>query len=356
MTPTQASPSELKATSAGVRQTDHAIALDVRGLRKTFRATRRAPERRALVGVDLTIPAGQWAAILGPNGSGKSTLVRILAGAEAPAAGTITIYGRPAAAGAGIRDRRMAAARLGIVFQRPGLDRLLTVRENLEAQASLFGIRGKARQQRISQLASQFDLGERLNDAVAALSGGLQRRVDLARALLHEPELLVLDEATTGLDHQSRSAFLDLVSTLRHEREAVRPLTVLMTTHLMDEAERAQRVVMMSEGAIVADGVPSQLRDSCGGRILRVWPGEEQGGEALAVILRQYGFSITRGETSELVGRGEPSLGVEPDFEQAALELARLRVSFQVAPPDLGDAYLSLTGRSLAENHREITR
>jgi ABC-2 type transport system ATP-binding protein len=354
MMPAQVSNPPTENATPVPSQADGVPALEVRGLRKTYRATRRAPERRALQGLDLVVPAGEWIAVLGPNGSGKSTLVRILAGADTPASGEIRVYGRPAAADAGTRDRRMAAARLGIVFQRPGLDRLLTVRENLEAQAALFGLRGQPRTRRIAQLVSMFDLTDRLNDAAEALSGGLQRRVDLARALLHEPELLVLDEATTGLDHQSRSAFLDLIVKLREERSSSRPLTVLMTTHLMDEAERAERVVMMADGAIVADGDPAQLRNACGGRVLRAWPTLQIGAEALAVALRQHGFSVSRGDSGELVAQGEPSLGVQPDLELAVQELARAGVSFQVAPPHLGDAYLSVTGKRLGDGGPEV--
>lgn len=341
-TTTQATPASQHA------QPESPPALEVRGLWRIYAAVRRAPERRALTGLDLIVLAGQWVALLGPNGSGKSTLVRMLAGADAPQRGELLIFGRRAGIAADHIERRMAASRMGIVFQRPGLDKLLTVRENLEAQGALHGLRGKRLIGRIGALAHQFQIVDRLEDRVAVLSGGLQRRVDLARALLHEPELLILDEATTGLDHQSRNAFLDLIAQLRSERPHDRPLTVLMTTHLMDEAERSDRVVMMADGAVVADGEPSQLRSACGGRVLRVWPGDI-GAESLAVVLRQAGFAATRGDTGELIGRGEPTLGVEPDLEQAVIELARLGVSFQVAPPDLGDAYLALAGRTLSD-------
>jgi ABC-type multidrug transport system ATPase subunit len=356
MTPTPATQQFTRPAANDEPDVSGAHALEVKGLRRTFRATRRSPERQALAGLELTVQPGEWVSLLGPNGSGKSTLVRILAGSDAPQAGEIAIFGRQAGAEAGSRDRRLAAARLGVVFQKPGLDRLLTVRENLESQGALHGIGRRARLGRIAQLARQFGLLDRLEDRVATLSGGFQRRVDLARALLHEPDLLILDEATTGLDHQSRNAFLDLIAELRDGRADTRPLTILMTTHLMDEAERAQRVVMMADGAVVADGSPSALRSACGGRVLRVWAGEEIGSETLAVLLRQTGFATSRGETGELVGRGEPSLGVKPDVEQAVIELARLGVSFQVAPPDLGDAYLALAGRTLGHDAAEENR
>lgn len=327
-----------------------APALEVIGLRRSFRATRRSPERRALAGVDLVVFAGQWTAVLGPNGSGKSTLVRILAGSDAAQEGTIRIFGCEVGAGASPRVRRMAASRMGIVFQKPGLDNLLTVRENLAAQGSLYGLSAGRLKDRIETLARQFGLTDRLDDRVASLSGGYQRRVDLARALLHDPDLLILDEATSGLDHESRSGFLDLISSLRSARHAAHPLTVIMTTHLMDEAERAERVVMMAEGAIVADGSPAELRAACGGRVLRVWSASESETGRLALALSQAGFKPERGENGTLIARSEQGPGAEPDIEAAVATLARLGASFQVAPPDLGDAFLAMAGRPLGDS------
>jgi ABC-2 type transport system ATP-binding protein len=189
-------------------------------------------------------------------------------------------------------------------------------------------------------------VSDRLHDRVGSLSGGLQRRADLARALLHDPDLLVLDEATAGLDHQSRTAFLDTIATIRASRQ--RAMTVLMTTHLMDEAERADRVIMVAAGQVVADGAPAELRRSCGGRLVRVRleDGVAAGAEQ---VLRRAGLETSSSDPRTLIGRTPANGEAVGRIEQAAAELARCGAAFEVAPPNLGDAYLSLTGAPLHE-------
>lgn len=316
-------------------------ALELGDLRKTYPATRHSPARRALDGLSLTVHAGEWVSLLGPNGSGKSTLVRILSGADLPDSGTVRIFGAERFS----RTGRLAAARLGVVFQRPGLDPLLSVRENLEAQASLFGLRGRERTDRIQRVTEQLGLTDRLADRVSALSGGLQRRTDLARALLHSPDLLILDEATSGLDHQARTAFLDVIERLR----AADPrgvFTILMTTHLMDEAERSGRVVMMAAGRIAADAPPEQLRSAAGGRRIRATPTLSAPPQRIERALRDAGLAASVAENGVTMGSSQG-----PDspaaIEQAAAALVRLGVPFEVSHPNLGDIYLSLTGSGL---------
>jgi ABC-2 type transport system ATP-binding protein len=331
------------ATNPGLGHTGEGAgvaALEVAGVSRTYPAKRGSPERAALKGVSLGVHTGEWVALLGPNGSGKSTLVRIISGADAPDSGTVRVFGA-SVLGA---ERRRALARASIVFQRPGLDEMLTVRENLLAQASLYGLRGAAAEARVREVAAAMSVSDRLNDRVGSLSGGLQRRADLARALLHDPDLLVLDEATAGLDHQSRMSFLDTIASIRASRQ--RAMTVLMTTHLMDEAERADRVIMMAAGNVVADGAPAELRRSCGGRIVRVRleDGEAGGAED---VLRRAGLEISATDPRTLEGRTTANGEAVGRIEQAAAELARAGAAFEVAPPNLGDAYLALTGASL---------
>jgi ABC-2 type transport system ATP-binding protein len=316
-----------------------AVVLDIGAVRKEYRGGRKRPARVALDGVSLRIDRGQWVALLGPNGSGKSTLVRMISGAEAPDAGGVHVFGEPAGGGMG---GRAAMAKLSVVFQKPGLDALLTVRENLRTAAALFGLSGSQRDARIDELGDRLGLRDRMADRVATLSGGYARRVDLARALLHGPELLILDEATAGLDHQSRTAFLDVVEDLRSGGD--RGMTVLMTTHLMDEAERAGRVVMMAHGRIVADGSPEELRATGGERVIRVGPLSSPQIRAVTDLLTGAGLSIARSDERSVLARAEHGL---PEVEKAALELVRMGVPFEVAPPNLGDAYLSITGQGL---------
>jgi ABC-2 type transport system ATP-binding protein len=215
--------------------------------------------RRALDGITLDVARGEIFALLGPNGGGKSTLFRILSTALRPTSGHVRVLGQSLAGEtAGVRRR------MGVVFQHPGLDGKLTVRENLLHHGHLYGFRGGVLRQRIGELAERLAIADRLGDRVETLSGGLARRADLARGLLHGPELLLLDEPTTGLDPGARRDFSNALWTLR-EREHV---TVLLTTHYMEEAERADRVGVLHQGTIVALGSPDELKRGVGGDVI----------------------------------------------------------------------------------------
>ena len=223
--------------------------------------THRYGQHEALRSVTLDVPTGALYGLLGPNGSGKTTLFRILSTLMPPSEGDARVFGldttqRPEA----VRNR------LGVVFQDPALDEALTVRENLRFQASLYGLSGGDRRDRIDDLLTRLDVADRADDRVEALSGGLKRRVDLARGLLHRPDLLLLDEPTTGLDPGARRAFWTAIDRLR-EAEGT---TLLLATHLMDEAERCDRVGILSDGALVADGTPAALKAELGDQTLWV--------------------------------------------------------------------------------------
>jgi len=313
-----------------------APALDVRDVVRTYKGAGSAPARRALDGLSLSVGAGSWVALLGPNGSGKSTLVRLLATLERPDEGRVLAFGDDLAGRDATRRFRRS---LGVVFQHPGLDKLLTVRENLAAQGALHGLRGRAARGAIARVAGLLEIADRVHDRVGTLSGGLARRCDLARALLPGPTLLILDEATAGLDHDSRLGFLDLLDRLRGRSETA-GMTILMTTHLMDEAERADRVVMMHAGRVVLDGPPAALREALGGATIRC---PAHSGEAER-ILRDAGLesAIRAGERVASLGGG-----AGPQAGLVAATLASAGVPFQIAPPTLGDAYLAATGATL---------
>jgi len=278
----------------------------------------------ALEPTSLRIETGEWVALLGPNGSGKSTLLKSLATLARPTSGSVALFGEnPFASNAALRAAR---ASLGVVFQNGALDGLLTVRENLRLVAACFGIDDAA--ERIERVATTLGVHDRLDDRVGTLSGGLMRRVDLARALLPEPALLLLDEPTTGLDLDSRRRFIE---TVRNER-AGRALTVVLATHQIDEAEAADRVVMMAGGRVIADGSPGELRAAASGLRLTL---EDAVPGALGATL---GPAQADGSFSLAVDQ----LGVLAD-------LARAGCGYRVGPATLADVYLERTGRSLRD-------
>lgn len=213
-------------------------------------------DRRALSGVSLQIERGEIFAFLGPNGGGKSTLFRLLATLIPLQSGDITLIGHSVR-----EDVRQLRARMGIVFQSPSLDRKLSVLENLQHQAALYGLDRAQTRQRIEHLLEQLGLVARQRDLVETLSGGLRRRVELAKGLLHQPQLLLMDEPSTGLDPGARSDLWTYLVRLRDEQQ----VTIALTTHLLDEADRADRMAILDAGRVVALDTPGALRSEVGG-------------------------------------------------------------------------------------------
>jgi ABC-2 type transport system ATP-binding protein len=212
---------------------------------------------RAVDGVSLAAKPGELVALLGPNGAGKTTLFQLLSGLFVADSGRIEVMGHDMS-----RDGVPALARLGIVFQQPTLDLELTVSANLMFHAGLHGIPRAVAQARIDKELARLGLAERAHDKTAQLSGGQRRRVELARALLHEPRLLLMDEPTVGLDPQSRSDLLALMLSMRAERS----VAVLWATHLCDEVGDADRVIVLHRGKVLADTTPRELVASAGAR------------------------------------------------------------------------------------------
>ena len=210
---------------------------------------------RAVNGVSLEVKRGEFIALLGPNGAGKTTLFQLLSGLFVADSGRIEVMGHDMA-----RDPVPALAQLGIVFQQPTLDLELTVTGNLMFHAGLHGLARAVARPRIEKELARLGLIERAHDKTAQLSGGNRRRVELARALLHEPRLLLMDEATVGLDPQSRNDLRKLILTMRAERS----VAVLWATHLCDEVPDADRVVVLHRGKVLADTTPPRLVEQTG--------------------------------------------------------------------------------------------
>jgi ABC-2 type transport system ATP-binding protein len=200
---------------------------------------------RALNGVSLSVEAGEFVALLGPNGAGKSTLVQLLTGLFSPDSGKIEVLGEDLR-----RNATRALAGIGVVFQQQTLDLELSVRSNLKFHADLHGLSGAVARGRIAATLEHYGLSDRAKAATRTLSGGNRRRVELARALLHSPRVLLMDEATVGLDPASREAILDEMVRLKEAEN----IGILWTTHLIDEVKRADRMVILRRGHILFDG------------------------------------------------------------------------------------------------------
>jgi ABC-2 type transport system ATP-binding protein len=221
--------------------------------------THRYGDRMALDRVSFEVRRGEIFGLLGPNGGGKSTLFRILSTMMAPTEGRAAIAGHDVE-----RDPAAVRRTVGVVFQTQSLDKALTVEENLRGQGHLHGLSGATLRERMNAAMERLGLKDRRRDLVETLSGGLRRRVEIAKALLHRPQVLLMDEASTGLDPAARRDVTRHVEMLR-EHEGV---TILLTTHILEEADRCDRLVLLHQGHIVAEGSPSELRARIGGDVV----------------------------------------------------------------------------------------
>lgn len=230
--------------------------IEIQHLSKSF------GEVKAVQDLSFRVKEGELFAFLGINGAGKSTTISIMCGQLAKDAGSVKIDGADLD---GNLDRIKRS--LGVVFQSSVLDTALTVRQNLESRAALYGISGKAFKKRLTELAELLDFSDLLGRTVGKLSGGQRRRIDIARALLHEPKILILDEPTTGLDPQTRRLLWDVITQLRKEKQ----MTVFLTTHYMEEAADADYVVILDSGKIVAEGTPLDLKNTFTGDYITLY-------------------------------------------------------------------------------------
>ena len=243
------------ATEEEVGEVNAVPAVKVTNLRRQY------GERAALDGVSFSVARGEIFALLGPNGGGKTTLFKILSTLLPATSGEVDILGRRLT-----QDPHTVRSSLGIVFQHPSLDAKLTVTENLQHHGHLYGLRGQRLRERSMLMLKRLGLADRAHDIVETLSGGMQRRVELAKGLLHEPEILLLDEPSTGLDPGARRDFNDYLRQLR-DQDGV---TIILTTHIMDEAERCDRVGILHLGRLVALDTPDVLKAQVGGDVVAI--------------------------------------------------------------------------------------
>lgn len=294
--------------------------------------THRYGDRVALDDLQLEILPHEIFGLLGPNGGGKTTLFRILSTLMRPTTGHVRVFGLDVVA-----ERNAVRRRIGVAFQAPSLDKKLTVRENLTHHGHIFGLSGPPLRQRIEALLRRFEIAERADERAENLSGGLRRRVEIARSLLHQPELLLLDEPGSGLDPHARREVAACLAELR-QRDGV---TVLLTTHIMEEAEHCDRLALLDRGRLVALDTPSALKERIGGDVIRLQTRtpatlrdqiENKLGIRAAVINGEVRIERARGH--ELV----PQL-----VEAFPGEIE----SVTIGKPTLEDAFIHLTGHRL---------
>jgi ABC-2 type transport system ATP-binding protein len=291
------------------------------------------PSRRALAGLSFRVRPGEIFGLFGPNGGGKTTLFRILSTALRPSGGRARVFGADAA-----EEPARVREKIGVVFQHPSLDKKLTVRENLMHQGHLYGLRGEELRRRSEELLSAFGVADRAGDKVEVLSGGLQRRVEAAKGLLHKPALLLLDEPSAGLDPAARR---DLWKGLRALKAG--GVTVLLTTHLMEEAEACDRLALLDRGRLVAEGTPEDLRKSIGGDVIIVRAREPE--DLREKITAAFGGPVHSADGVLRLERPEGHA-----FIPKLVEAFPGRVdSVTLGKPTLEDVFIRLTGRGFAE-------
>ena len=235
---------------------ENAHIIEIEHLKKSF------GDVKAVNDLSFNVRQGELFAFLGVNGAGKSTTISIICGQLDKDAGNVTVCGESIEHGL---DK--IARRLGVVFQNSVLDQALSVRDNLRSRAALYGINGADFKKRLAELAELLDFGDLLGRTVGKLSGGQRRRIDIARALVHKPEILILDEPTTGLDPQTRKLLWEVVSDLRKKEN----MTVFLTTHYMEEAADADYVIILDSGKIAAEGTPLALKNRYTGDFITIY-------------------------------------------------------------------------------------
>ena len=308
-------------------------AVRVSGLRKTY-----GKDVHAVRGVSFEVRCGEIFGLLGPNGAGKSTTIGVLTGMVRPTGGSATVGGFDV-----VRESLEARRASGVVFQDPVLDHELSGVANLQLHARLWGVPKAKATSAIRELVTQVELGEFVERPVRTYSGGQRRRLEIARAMVASPQVLILDEPTVGLDARIRHQLLDLVDQLRYERG----VTVLLTTHYLDEAERlADRVAVMAGGAIVAMDAPSRLLRSLGERVLEAHV--ERAPEGALRAMRSAGIA---GDDALAIGNTitVPLRDTTVDAVAAVTDLGISARAIAVRPPTLDDVYLRLTGRSMVD-------
>ncbi len=281
---------------------------------------------RAVQDLSFEVRRGELFAFLGVNGAGKSTTISVICGLLKKDSGSVTVCGENADS-----DMKKIAGKIGVVFQNSVLDKSLTVKDNLQSRAALYGITGKQFTARLKELADMLDFGNILNRTVGKLSGGQRRRIDIARALLHSPELLILDEPTTGLDPQTRRMLWNVVKQLRQDKN----MTVLLTTHYMEEAADADYIIIIDSGKISAKGTPLEMKNKYTGDFITLYNTDEQQVQELGLPYENLrdGVRISVNSTEQAT--------------QLILKNPELFKDYEIVKGKMDDVFLAVTGKTL---------
>ncbi|MBQ7500381.1 MAG: ABC transporter ATP-binding protein [Clostridia bacterium] len=280
----------------------------------------------AVSDLSFKVKKGELFAFLGVNGAGKSTTISMICGQLRKDGGRIVVCGEEA-------DKNFdgISRRIGVVFQSSALDAQLSARDNLRSRAALYGITGKEFEDRMRNLADILDFGDFLNRPLAKLSGGQKRRIDIARALLHEPEILILDEPTTGLDPQTRRLLWDVVDSLRKEKG----MTVFLTTHYMEEAADADYIIILEKGKIAAEGTPLDLKNRYAGDYVTIYGADES-------IVGKLGLKYDKVRDAVRI-----SVSSTAEVTKLILSHPDLFSDYEVTKGKMDDVFLAVTGRYL---------
>jgi ABC-2 type transport system ATP-binding protein len=313
--------------------------IDVQNLSKQFKSL------TAVDNISFSVVEGEVFGFLGPNGAGKTTTINILCTLLSPSGGTAAIAGHDCA-----ESPDAVRAAIGLIFQDTTLDTGLTAYENLKFHAYLYNLDRKLTERRIDEMLAVVELEGRKHDLIKNFSGGMKRRLEIARGLLHYPRVLFLDEPTIGLDPQTRNTIWDFINRLREKEK----ITVFMTTHYMEEAENCDRIAIMDHGRIIALDTPRKLKEMLHGDIITLVTSDN--GRAIAEIEKAFGLK-TWTENGGLCIEAERGDELIPKLLQALTVEA---TSVGLKKPTLNDVFLRLTGRTIRDeglqNDREITR
>jgi ABC-2 type transport system ATP-binding protein len=310
-------------------------AIVVRGLTKSF------GEVEAVRGVDFEVPTGEVFGFLGPNGAGKTTTINMLCTLAKPTAGSAAVAGHDV-----VRERDDVRRNIGLVFQDPTLDGYLTGEQNLRLHAELYGVQSDLVAPRMRQVLEMVGLWERKDSPVATFSGGMRRRLEIARGLMHSPRVLFLDEPTIGLDPQTRRSIWSYIRELKEREE----ITIFMTTHYMDEAEWCDRIAIMDHGQIVALDAPETLKAQVGTDRVTIHTDDDDA--AIAALAER--FEIQAG-----IAEGAVTFGVPAGEEFVPRLFAELGVPIRavsVSRPTLDDVFMSYTGSTIRDAEEDQSK